>query len=66
MFWNWFNIDFDSYAIFSFWDLVDSVLNIHSELGTKNKNKKLGGLHPQTRMLLNWILLANWLSGITS
>ena len=34
MFGNGFNINFDSIAIFSFWDMVDFVLKIPSELGT--------------------------------
>jgi len=37
MFWNGFNTDFDICLIFSFWDMVDIVLNIRSELlGTWN------------------------------
>jgi len=34
MFWSWFKTNFDSFVIISFWDMIDFVLNILSELGT--------------------------------
>ena len=34
MFWNIFYTYFDNFAIFSFWDMFDFVLNFRSELWT--------------------------------
>ena len=44
MFWNGFNTNFDSYGIFSWWDMDDFVLKIPSELRTYNKKYYVRGL----------------------
>ena len=51
MFWNGFNTNLDSSAIFIFWDAVDFVRIIPSDLGILTANKYDKGfsspLHPQ-------------------
>ena len=68
MFWNGLNIDFDSCTIFSFEIWMTSYYKFLVNRGRTRIQKKkimLGGSATRPGMLLNWILLTNWLSGIT-
>ena len=60
MFWKGFCTEYDNFAIFSFWDMVDFVLNIRGELiwYFDKFRKKIITRRPGARMLLDWIPLS--------